>query len=74
LVRYVKSPPQRLERFKPCANRQKIACYSSLILNIPTNWNLTYTMLEVTEKYKRALDLLQEKDGPLMTYLNQIIG
>jgi hypothetical protein len=31
-------------------------------------------MLEVTKKYKRALDLLQVEDGPLMTYLNQRIG
>jgi hypothetical protein len=31
-------------------------------------------MLEVTEKYEMAFDLLQEEDGPLMTYLKQRIG
>jgi hypothetical protein len=31
-------------------------------------------MLEVVEKYKRAFDLLQEEDGPLMSYLNQSSG
>ena len=31
-------------------------------------------MLEVVELYKRVLDLLQEEDGPLMSYLHQSNG
>jgi hypothetical protein len=51
VVRYVKSSPRRLERFKSCADRQKVACQASLVLDVPTRWNLTYSMLEVAEKY-----------------------
>jgi hypothetical protein len=36
LVRYVKSSPQRLEKFKSCADRQNITSHSSLVLDVPT--------------------------------------
>ncbi|XP_059453467.1 zinc finger BED domain-containing protein RICESLEEPER 2-like [Corylus avellana] len=74
VVRYVKSSPKRLERFKSCADRQKVVCQASLVLDVPTRWNSTYSMLEVAEKYRRAFELLQEEDGPLMRYLNRTVG
>jgi hypothetical protein len=73
LVRYVKSSPKRLEKFKSCADRQKVTCQASLVLDVPTRWNSTYSMLEVAEKYRRAFDLLQQEDGALMRYLNKSV-
>jgi hypothetical protein len=57
-----------------CADRQKVACQGSLVLDVPTRWNSTYSLLEVAEKYKRAFEFLQEEDGLLMRYLNRTIG
>jgi hypothetical protein len=35
VVRYVKSSPKRLERFKSYGDRQNVACHSSLLLDVP---------------------------------------
>lgn len=49
-VKYVKSSPKRLERFKSCASQREVECQSSLVMDVPTRWNATYCMLEVVEK------------------------
>jgi len=33
--------------------RDKFGCNAFLSLDVPTRWNLAYTILDVTEKYKR---------------------
>jgi hypothetical protein len=35
VVRYLKSSPKRLKRFKSCADKQKVGCHSSLVLDVP---------------------------------------
>jgi hypothetical protein len=74
VVRYVKSSPKKLEMFKSCADRQKVGCHFSLVLDVSTRWNSTYSMLEVVEKYKKAFDRLQEEGGPPMSYLLESSG
>ena len=65
IVRYVRSSPARLQRFRVCAEKKKIPCKSLLKLDVPTRWNSTYLMLESTEKFQRVFELMQEDDGPL---------
>ena len=74
VVRYVKSSPKRLEMLKSYGDKQNVACHSSLLLIVPIRWNSTYSMLEAAKRYKRAFDLLQEEDRPLICYLNQSNG
>jgi hypothetical protein len=73
-VKYVKSSPKRLERFKSCASQREVECQSSLVMDVPTRWNSTYCMLEVAEKYKKAFDLLQEEDEAFMSHMLDTSG
>ncbi|OAY60648.2 hypothetical protein MANES_01G057350v8 [Manihot esculenta] len=43
-VRYIRSSPARLKRFKECVLHEKIKSKSSLCLDVPTRWNSTYLM------------------------------
>ncbi|CAM8902891.1 unnamed protein product [Rhodiola kirilowii] len=45
-VRYVRSSPQRLKKFKECIEAEMIRCQSVVCLDVPTRWNSTYMMLE----------------------------
>jgi hypothetical protein len=71
MVKYVKGSPQRLALFKSCIERKQLGCKSSLKLDVSTRWNSTYIMLEVTQKYERAFDLMIDEDLNLFSYLNE---
>ena len=45
-VKYVKSSPSRLDRFKRAVEHEKLGNNSFVVLNVPTRWNSTYLMLE----------------------------
>jgi hypothetical protein len=69
LVKYVKSSPVRLDWFKSCVRRQMIQCNNLLCLDVPTQWNSTYIMLDVAEKFQGAFELMQvEEDEHLLNY------
>ena len=70
-VKYVKSSPSRLDKFKSCVERQKIGEKGLLCLDVPTRWNSTYLMLKVAEQYQGAFDLLQEDDGQFVSQLSE---
>ena len=70
VVKYVKSSPSRLDKFKSCVERQKIGEKGLLYLDVPTRWNSTYLMLKVAEQYQGAFDLLQEDDGQFVSQLS----
>jgi hypothetical protein len=61
-VRYVRSSPERMSKFKECIEREKIKCKNMVCLDVPTRWNSTYLMLTTAEKYQRAFDLLGEDE------------
>ncbi|KAF2316103.1 hypothetical protein GH714_041075 [Hevea brasiliensis] len=55
-VRYIRSSPARLKKFKECIEYEKIDGKSSLCLDVSTKWNSTYLMLNITQKYERAFE------------------
>ncbi|XP_031268671.1 zinc finger BED domain-containing protein RICESLEEPER 1-like [Pistacia vera] len=58
-VRYVRSSPTRLMRFKECMEKEKIESKNHLVLDIETRWNPTYLMLDAAIKFQKAFDLLE---------------
>ncbi|KAK9277846.1 hypothetical protein L1049_027403 [Liquidambar formosana] len=45
-VRYVRSSPSRMVRFKNCIEKEAIECKNQVYLDVSTRWNSTYLMLE----------------------------
>ena len=59
-VKYVKSSPSRLQKFKECASHEKIECKSIVFLDVPTRWNSTYIMQKTTCSYKKVFEKYNE--------------
>nr|KYP38025.1 Putative AC transposase [Cajanus cajan] len=62
-VRFVRSSPQRLAKFKECVEFSKIECKKLLCLDVPTRWNSTYMMLDAAEKFQVAFEKLDFEDS-----------
>lgn len=62
-VRFVRSSPARLLKFKKCIEIEKISCKSYVCLDVPTRWNSTYLMLEAAVKFEKAFDRLEDEDA-----------
>ena len=68
VVRYVKSSPNRFEKFKACVEKEKIQSKSLLCLDVSTRWNSTYLMLESALKFVAAFERMEEDDGHFLRY------
>lgn len=53
-VRYVRSSPSRLQKFKACAQEEGLSTKSLVSLDLDTRWNSTYLMLASALKFKKA--------------------
>ncbi|KAK8662750.1 hypothetical protein V6N13_024641 [Hibiscus sabdariffa] len=62
VVRYIGASPSRMKKFYNRAKEDMIDTNAHLCLDVPTRWNLTYTMLKVAEKYERAFDSYARDD------------
>ncbi|XP_074369609.1 zinc finger BED domain-containing protein RICESLEEPER 2-like [Apium graveolens] len=58
-VRYCRSSPARITRFKECAHEENIQSNALLCLDVPTRWNATYLMLEAALKFNKAFTRLE---------------
>ncbi|CAJ2673956.1 unnamed protein product [Trifolium pratense] len=67
-VRFVRSSPQRLAKFKECVGFAGITCRKSLCLDVTTRWNSTYLMLESAEPFQVAFDKLDIEDPSYLEY------
>ncbi|XP_019166614.1 PREDICTED: zinc finger BED domain-containing protein RICESLEEPER 2-like [Ipomoea nil] len=61
-VRYVRSSPVRLKKFRNLAEWNGIEQKSSLCLDVPTRWNSTYLMLQSAIIYEKVFESLEESD------------
>ncbi|KAK2635899.1 hypothetical protein Ddye_030691 [Dipteronia dyeriana] len=69
VVKFVKSSPSRLERFKKDVAHEKIGTKGLVVLDVPTRWNSTYLMLESAVKLRKAFERLGEEDIQYVNYL-----
>ena len=69
-VRFVRSSPARLAKFKKCIEEENISSKSMLCLDVQTRWNSTYLMLDAAEKFEKAFERLEDYDT---VYMNQEI-
>ena len=72
-VRYVRSSPKRMEKFKACVKQEKIQCKALVCLDVATRWNSTYLMLEHAIKFHKAFKILEEekKDSDFVEYFEE---
>ena len=61
-IRYIKSSPARLSKFKECIDWEGIQNKSSLCLDVLTRWNSTYLMLKTAEKFERAFERFEVQE------------
>ncbi|KAE8671627.1 hypothetical protein F3Y22_tig00111941pilonHSYRG00008 [Hibiscus syriacus] len=61
-MRYVRSSPARMQRFKLCVEQEKIESKGLVCLDVETRWNSTFLMLDAAVKFETAFDRLGEQD------------
>ncbi|KAI3412438.1 Diacylglycerol kinase (DAG kinase) [Psidium guajava] len=73
-VRYVRSSPGRLRRFKDCIEFENIESKSLVCLDVETRWNSTYMMLEAALKFQTAFSSLAFRDHKFDQELSKVKG
>ena len=73
-VRYVRSSPARLLKFKSCVEREKIEYKGLVCLDVPTRWNSTYMMLDAAIKFQKAFERYEEEDDKFVSYFREDEG
>lgn len=71
-VRYVRSSPSRLKRFKECLEHQKVETKAGLCLDVETRWNSTFLMLQSAVALKKGFDMLELEDEKYVVELTKI--
>jgi len=61
-VKYVRSFPSRLQKFKECMEEEMIQSKSLVCLDVETRWNSTFLMLKTIVTFKKAFQNLHSKD------------
>ncbi|XP_019170565.1 PREDICTED: zinc finger BED domain-containing protein RICESLEEPER 2-like [Ipomoea nil] len=72
-VRYVRSSPSRLKKFRDLAEWNGIEQKSSLCLDVPTRWNSTYLMLQSAITYEKVFESLEESDSSFKSDLSDSV-
>ncbi|XP_019165697.1 PREDICTED: zinc finger BED domain-containing protein RICESLEEPER 2-like [Ipomoea nil] len=62
-VRYVRSSPARLQKFKSLADLIGVEAKNSLCLDVPTRWNSTYMMLNTALLFQMVFEAYDDHDS-----------
>ncbi|XP_019153680.1 PREDICTED: zinc finger BED domain-containing protein RICESLEEPER 2-like [Ipomoea nil] len=73
VVRYVRSSPSRLKKFRDLAEYSGIEQKTSLCLDVPTRWNSTYLMLQSALIYQKVFDDYEYSDNSFKSDLGDSI-
>ncbi|KAK8564885.1 hypothetical protein V6N12_058465 [Hibiscus sabdariffa] len=73
-VKYVRSSPARLQKFKACVEERKINSKSLVCLDIETRWNSTFSMLKSALVFTKAFKILKTKYLPYTKELRKVGG
>uniref|UniRef100_K7M7F5 HAT C-terminal dimerisation domain-containing protein n=1 Tax=Glycine max TaxID=3847 RepID=K7M7F5_SOYBN len=66
VVKYVKSSPSRLSKFKECVVHVNIEYKGLVRLDVETRWNSTYLMLDAILKHHNAFEEFELRDKKFM--------
>lgn len=50
-------------QLRACVDQERITLKMSLVLDVPTRWNSAYLILEITLKYQKAFEQLEERQA-----------
>ncbi|XP_028768435.1 zinc finger BED domain-containing protein RICESLEEPER 2-like [Neltuma alba] len=70
-IRYVRSSPARLQKFKNVCELEMLDSKNMCCLDVNTRWNSTYIMLDVALKFQKAFERLEDEDEDYVTYFNK---
>ncbi|KAL4367339.1 hypothetical protein GQ457_05G015320 [Hibiscus cannabinus] len=71
-MKYVRSSPARLQKFKACVEEEKINSKFLVCLDIETRWNSTFSMLKSALVFKKTFKNLKTKYLPYTKELRKI--
>ncbi|XP_057749365.1 zinc finger BED domain-containing protein RICESLEEPER 2-like [Arachis stenosperma] len=66
---YIRSSPSRTVRFRKCVEHEKIHYKGLIQLDVETEWNSTYIMLEGAVNYQKAFVLYKQRD---LNYVDEL--
>ncbi|KAJ9555764.1 hypothetical protein OSB04_010378 [Centaurea solstitialis] len=73
-AKYVRSSPQRLEKFREFAILEQCKANANVPLDVITRWNSTYLMLDAALKYEGTFNRMAEEDVPFKSYFQDKVG
>ncbi|CAN1186943.1 Zinc finger BED domain-containing protein RICESLEEPER 2 [Linum perenne] len=79
-VRWVRASPARQECFRNVVAIMKMKCKKMPLLDVPTRWNSTFSMLDTASAYEKAFKVLENMESNFVedleakTYQGEVIG
>ncbi|CAN1135724.1 Zinc finger BED domain-containing protein RICESLEEPER 2 [Linum perenne] len=79
-VRWVRASPAREECFRNVVAIRKMKCKKMPLLDVPTRWNSTFSMLDTASAYEKAFKVLENMESNFVedlwakTYQGEVIG
>ncbi|XP_054813399.1 zinc finger BED domain-containing protein RICESLEEPER 2-like [Prosopis cineraria] len=70
-IRYVRSSPAHLQRFKDVYELEMLDTKNIVCLDVSTRWNSIYLMLNVALKFQKAFERLEDEDEDFVSYFNK---